>query len=374
MMTLKTRLYRKRRKKGFIFLSNERKSVLLATLIISFLLAFVMLTSSVYYYKLLDPAKGFDIKYFFSLQSAGTLLVNIVFFYVLLSIQSWAINKFAINQHQLWLVLVGLLVAMILLSPTLSEMQWWWYRDVLTTSAYSTIQYVKDLVMLLVTFLFTMTIYLMKQNHNAVVEMQDVDMENLRNRYTALKNQTDPHFLFNSLNTLNGLIGEDDKRARQYVQELSEVFRHTMQNKLVVQLSEEMDFVHSYLYLMCIRYYDSLQVEFDIEDKYLNYYMIPSGLQILVENAIKHNIASSKMPLKIIIRTEDDKIIVENKLQLRERNTMTCSGVGLENLMEQYKLIFGKEIEIASNNEKFVVSLPLICSLEQIEPRAKSLL
>ncbi|WP_449025902.1 sensor histidine kinase [Porphyromonas endodontalis] len=370
---IKRRL-RQRRSNGFIFLRDEKKSVLLATLIISFLLAFVMLSSSIYYYSLLDAGREFDFRTILSVNSIASLLVNMVFFYLLLSIQSWAINRYDIRQYQLWLILFGLLMGVVLLSPYLSRLQWWWFRDILNYHTYATVQYAKDLVILVVTFLFTMTIYLMKQNHLAVVGMQKLDFENLQNRYTALKNQTDPHFLFNCLNTLNGLIGRDDRRAQEYVQELAMVFRHTMRDKVVVRLSEELEFVKSYLYLMCIRYFDGLKVVWHIDDKYLDYYVIPSGLQILVENAIKHNIASAKIPLTISISTKEDKIVVENKLQLREQSTSSSTGVGLDNLMEQYRLVFGKDIDIISKDGQFSVSLPLIKSLDQLEPKAKSLI
>ncbi len=366
---------RQRRSNGFIFLRDEKKSVLLATLIISFLLAFVMLSSSIYYYSLLDAGREFHLRTILSVNSIASLLINMVFFYLLLSIQSWAINRYDIRQYQLWLILFGLLMGVVLLSPYLSRLQWWWFRDILNYHTYATVQYAKDLVILVVTFLFTMTIYLMKQNHLAVVGMQKLDFENLQNRYTALKNQTDPHFLFNCLNTLNGLIGRDDRRAQEYVQELAMVFRHTMRDKVVVRLSEELEFVKSYLYLMCIRYFDGLKVVWHIDDKYLDYYVIPSGLQILVENAIKHNIASAKIPLTISISTKEDKIVVENKLQLREQSTSGSStGVGLDNLMEQYRLVFGKDIDIVSKDGQFSVSLPLIKSLDQLEPKAKSLI
>ena len=370
---IKRRL-RQRRSNGFIFLRDEKKSVLLATLIISFLLAFVMLSSSIYYYSLLDAGREFDLRTILSVNSIASLLVNMVFFYLLLSIQSWAINRYDIRQYQLWLILFGLLMGVVLLSPYLSRLQWWWFRDILNYHTYATVQYAKDLVILVVTFLFTMTIYLMKQNHLAVVGMQKLDFENLQNRYTALKNQTDPHFLFNCLNTLNGLIGRDDRRAQEYVQELAMVFRHTMRDKVVVRLSEELEFAKSYLYLMCIRYFDGLKVVWHIDDKYLDYYVIPSGLQILVENAIKHNIASAKTPLTISISTKEDKIVVENKLQLREQSTSGSTGVGLDNLMEQYRLVFGKDIDIVSKDGQFSVSLPLIKSLDQLEPKAKSLI
>ena len=363
----------RRRKKGFIFLSDERRSVLLATLIVCFLLAFVMLSSSIYYYRLVD-GEHLGLRSVVSWHSLATVLVNVIFFYVLLTIQSWAINRYDFRQYQFWLILLSLLVGMILVSPYLSRMQRWWFRDVLNYQTYATILYVKDLVILVVTFLFSMLIYLMKQNHLAVVGIQELNLENLQNRYTALKNQTDPHFLFNSLNTLNGIIGENDEQARRYVQELASVFRHTMRDKVVVPLSEELEFVRSYLYLMCIRYYGGLNVEWQIEDKYLDYYIIPSGGQILVENAIKHNIASTRIPLTIRISTRDDMLVVENKLQLRERSSSASTGVGLDNLMEQYHLVFGKDIEISSSDDTFVVALPLVKSLDQLEPKAKKLI
>lgn len=364
----------RRRGRGFIFLSTERRSVWLATLIVSFLLAFVMLSSSIYYYSLLDESRQIDFGAILSLNFFGSLLVNMLFFYLLLSIQSWAINRYNIRQYQFWLILLGLLGGMVWLSPYLSRLQRWWFRDYLNYHTYATLQYVKDLVILVVTFLFSMIIYLMKQNHVAVVGMQELDLERLQNRYTALKNQTDPHFLFNSLNTLMGLIGRDDEKAAEYVEELAAVFRHTMRDKVVVRLSEELELVKSYLYLMCLRYYDGLKVEWGIEQDYLDYYVIPSGVQILVENAIKHNIASSKLPLNISIRTEEGRLMVENPLQLRERAASSSSGVGLDNLMEQYRLVFGKDIEIVSRGGTFRVSLPLIESLNELAPRAKSLL
>lgn len=364
----------RRRGRGFIFLSTERRSVWLATLIVSFLLAFVMLSSSIYYYSLLDESRQIDFGAILSLNFFGSLLVNMLFFYLLLSIQSWAINRYNIRQYQFWLILLGLLGGMVWLSPYLSRLQRWWFRDYLNYHTYATLQYVKDLVILVVTFLFSMIIYLMKQNHVAVVGMQELDLERLQNRYTALKNQTDPHFLFNSLNTLMGLIGRDDEKAAEYVEELAAVFRHTMRDKVVVRLSEELELVKSYLYLMCLRYYDGLKVEWGIEQEYLDYYVIPSGVQILVENAIKHNIASSKLPLNISIRTEEGRLVVENPLQLRERAASSSSGVGLDNLMEQYRLVFGKDIEIVSRGGTFRVSLPLIESLNELAPRAKSLL
>ena len=366
---------RRRRKQRFLFLNNTRKSVLITTLIMSLLLAAVILTSSVFYYGLLTPERTLKTGELLSYRTIVSLIVSVFYFYILLSVQLWAINRYSIQQYQLWLILLGLLGGMLLLSVKITEMQQRWFSNGLPLQMNMTVLYLKDVVIVFLTFLFSMTIFLMKQNHNKVVEVQDLEIENLQNRYTALKSQTDPHFLFNSLNTLNGLIGEDDQRAREYVQQLAQVFRHSMRNKMVVHLSEELDFAHSYLYLMCIRYFDCINVNFDIDPQYLDYYVIPSALQILLENAIKHNVATLKNPLSIDIRTTKDAIEVVNKLQRRELHTVdTSSGVGLENLMEQYRLIFNKDISIVATECDFMVSLPLVSSLSQLEPRAKALI
>ena len=366
---------RRRRKQRFLFLNNTRKSVLITTLIMSLLLAAVILTSSVFYYGLLTPERTLKTGELLSYRTIVSLIVSVFYFYILLSVQLWAINRYSIQQYQLWLILLGLLGGMLLLSVKITEMQQRWFSNGLPLQMNMTVLYVKDVVIVFLTFLFSMTIFLMKQNHNKVVEVQDLEIENLQNRYTALKSQTDPHFLFNSLNTLNGLIGADDQRAREYVQQLAQVFRHSMRNKMVVHLSEELDFAHSYLYLMCIRYFDCINVNFDIDPQYLDYYIIPSALQILLENAIKHNVATLKNPLSIDIRTTKDAIEVVNKLQRRELHTVdTSSGVGLENLMEQYRLIFNKDISIVATECDFMVSLPLVSSLSQLEPRAKALI
>lgn len=366
---------RRRRKQRSLFLNNTRKSVLITTLIMSLLLAAVILTSSVFYYGLLTPERTLKTGELLSYRTIVSLIVSVFYFYILLSVQLWAINRYSIQQYQLWLILLGLLGGMLLLSVKITEMQQRWFSNGLPLQMNMTVLYVKDVVIVFLTFLFSMTIFLMKQNHNKVVEVQDLEIENLQNRYTALKSQTDPHFLFNSLNTLNGLIGEDDQRAREYVQQLAQVFRHSMRNKMVVHLSEELDFAHSYLYLMCIRYFDCINVNFDIDPQYLDYYIIPSALQILLENAIKHNVATLKNPLSIDIRTTKDAIEVVNKLQRRELHTVdTSSGVGLENLMEQYRLIFNKDISIVATECDFMVSLPLVSSLSQLEPRAKALI
>lgn len=222
--------------------------------------------------------------------------------------------------------------------------------------------------MLVITWLFTALLYMWNMNQESLMENQKLSLENLQNRYDALKNQVDPHFLFNSLNTLNGLIGFDDEKAQEYLTELSSVFRYTMQNKPLIQLCDELKFAESYMYLMKIRYNDGLQIDYKADEKYMEYYILPFGLQMLIENAIKHNVISMKYPLHITIETTDnDTIRVKNSLRPKSDNS--SSGIGLANLDERYKLVFNKGIEIMQDENSFMVEIPLFDEPKKIEYR-----
>ena len=325
----------------------------------SFLLALVILSSSIYAISL-DKTTDIKAVDMISVKSIATLLFNTLLFYFLFRLQFWAITHFPASRYKVWLILIGLLVVIALFSPSFSRMQWWWFRGEVSPKTYSTIHYVKDLTVLIISFLFTALIYLINENQKKMTENQNLVIENLQNRYNALKNQTDPHFLFNSLNTLNGLIGYDDERAREYVEQLSAVFRYTMQDHSVIKVSEELQFVESYIYLMKIRYNDGLHVHIQHVGLYQESYILPFGLQTLIENAIKHNVISRKDPLCILIEaTGNGTLRVENNRQPKqgEKNT---TGLGLANLNERYRLMFGKEIEIHSDEKIFAVEIPLI--------------
>lgn len=221
----------------------------------------------------------------------------------------------------------------------------------------------KDLMTSLIVQLITFLIFSLYQNQQSILKNQKLIAENIRTRYEVLKNQVDPHFLFNSLNTLDGLISMDTERAHDYVQNLSAVFRYAIGNKSIIQLNDELEFTHSYVELMKIRYGESLQVHFNVDEKYMRWYVMPISLQLLVENAIKHNVVSRKQPLSITIETgDDDSLRVWNQVQPKKEEE-AGEGIGLANLAERYKLLFEKEIEVASS-EVFSVKIPLIETLD----------
>ncbi|MCL2681915.1 MAG: histidine kinase [Bacteroidales bacterium] len=218
---------------------------------------------------------------------------------------------------------------------------------------------IKDLIVALIVFLITQSVFAVVRGQQVLLENERLMVENTKNRYEALKNQLNPHFLFNTLNTLDGLIGLDDEKAHEYLQNLSSSFRYTIQNKEITTLKKELDFVNSYAYLMSIRYGDNLNIQYDIDEIYNDFFIMPISLQLLIENAIKHNVINDKYPLTIHIKTtKNDTIKVCNTIQPKI-NIESSEGVGLANLAERYQLLFGLKVVIR-RNDFFEVEIPLI--------------
>ena len=178
----------------------------------------------------------------------------------------------------------------------------------------------------------------------------------------ALKNQIDPHFIFNSLNTLSFLITRDPKNARLYNDTLARVYRYILSNKDrdLVLLREEIDFISNYFYLLKIRFAEAISMVIEITDLSAENYLIPPiSLQALVENAIKHNEFSEKKPLCIDVSISADYVIVRNVLN-RRSNPQPTSKIGLSNLDNRYKLLTKRNIQVENNFESFTVKLPII--------------
>lgn len=193
--------------------------------------------------------------------------------------------------------------------------------------------------------------------------------QQIRTQFEVLQNQMSPHFLFNSLNTLTTLIAEDQKNAIDFTQTLSEVYRYILQNKEreLVQLKEELSFSKAYVYLLQMRYPENLEVNFSIEKEYKGYYIAPLTLQMLIENAIKHNIISKTDPLRIDIYVDKgDVLVVKNNLQLKktlEKSTKT----GLANIRKRYEFLGQRAIDVITSQSNYMVAVPLIEMLTELE-------
>lgn len=202
--------------------------------------------------------------------------------------------------------------------------------------------------------------HLIARQQRIVVENEELRTESVRHQYESLKNQLNPHMLFNSLNTLQSLIRESPPKALDYTQELSQVLRYTLQDndRQSVTLAEEMQFARAYIYLMKMRYEENLRFRIDIDERMAGLQLPPMSVQLLLENAIKHNEISNRNPLTITIRTEGAALLVCNRMQPK-RLTPAGPGIGLDNLAKRYRLLWQQEIQISTSDGMFCVRLPL---------------
>lgn len=218
-----------------------------------------------------------------------------------------------------------------------------------------------DLPLIILPVMISYLLRSMYLEQKAAVENETLRAENIRTRYEALKNQLDPHFLFNSMNTLQSLITVDTEQAEDYVQQMCTVLRYTLQKREVVTLIEELECTADYCRMLKIRYGDNLLFDHHIDhERYDNFLVPPLAIQGLVENAIKHNVISSKQPLTVHIATDDEgHLIVSNKVQPKVMEEES-SGIGLANLAERYRLQWDKNVEIFDDGTNFIVTLPLV--------------
>lgn len=188
----------------------------------------------------------------------------------------------------------------------------------------------------------------------------ELQKENNAARYTALQSQLNPHFLFNSLNTLIAEIEYNPSNAVRFTRNLSDVYRYVLQSqdKTLITLGEELEFIKSYLFLHEVRLGDCITCNVTIPPETMDYQLPPLTLQLLVENVIKHNSINANKPMEINICVNDCFLIVSNPIHAKKNDT--TSGVGLQNLSNRCKLMIGTDISITNSNQVFIVKVPLI--------------
>ncbi len=214
-------------------------------------------------------------------------------------------------------------------------------------------------ITLLITMFMTSRAFFFNWRQSAV-DAERLKRESIKAQYESLKNQVNPHFLFNSLNVLTNLVYEDQERAVRFIKQLSEVYRYVLdtRDKEIVPIQQEITFVDSYLFLQRIRFGEKLvaQVEVPEEDGFV----APLALQLLVENAIKHNEVSAECPLHIRVRREADFLVVSNTLQRKSVIPEPSSGLGLENLKNRYAFLSDTPVAIIETAQQFVVKVPIL--------------
>ncbi len=222
--------------------------------------------------------------------------------------------------------------------------------------------YMSMAITLVISFLLTSRSFLFNWRQTAI-DAEKFQKESTLAKFESLRSQVNPHFLFNSLNALTNLVYEDQDKAAEFIKRLSEVYRYLLEtrDREVVPLEEEKRFLYSYIFLQQIRFGDKLK--FDISLDGGQSMVPPIVLQMLVENAIKHNIISEENPLTIRIFMSGDHIVVENNLQKKTVLVEDSPGIGLDNICKRYEFLTDKKVEVI-RGEKFIIRLPLIAQLK----------
>ena len=290
-------------------------------------------------------------------------LTFILVFSVLLYCRKVMSRRFSLFRDELVIIILGSLVIALLLSALITLLQSFLWPNPpgppRTLFHHISRGWLSDLPLVVIALMACYLLRSLNQERVMAVENETLRSENLRSRYETLKNQLDPHFLFNSLNTLQSLIDINANDAEAYIQQLSSVLRYTLQNKEVVSVSDEMKCVDAYCSMMQIRYGDNLCFDVKIDPKYMDYLVLPLSVQGLVENAIKHNVISTRQPLTVRMSTNDDgHLMVSNAIQHKVTEE-EGSGIGLANLVERYRLKWDEKVEISDDGKVFSVTLPL---------------
>jgi hypothetical protein len=218
------------------------------------------------------------------------------------------------------------------------------------------------IITLLITYLITgiheMIYFYQQWIHNFSKSVR-LEKDNIEARYETLKTQINPHFLFNSLNSLTNIV-DNNPEAVTYIQNLSAFLRYMLgsQNRDLVYLRDELKVLNHYFELQKSRFLDNLTVQMEIPEKYHLYTIPPLALQMLVENCIKHNIISSEKPLLITIYVKDEMIVIKNNLQ--RKTEVESTGQGLKNIIDRYRYFTTREINIHETDRDYSVAIPLL--------------
>ncbi len=217
---------------------------------------------------------------------------------------------------------------------------------------------------IIITFFITLSLYAFyfyKAYQETRLKEQKIIAGTASAKFESLKNQIDPHFLFNSLNVLSSLIEENPENAQRFTTSLSKVYRYVLEqkNKDVVSVAEELAFAKVYLDLLKMRYENSLSYELPENIGESTMMVVPLSLQLLLENAVKHNIVSDQKPLHLIISIDGNELVVQNDLQKKEV-LGSGVGVGLHNIVDRYAIITNRKIQVMENEKTFVVRLPML--------------
>lgn len=205
------------------------------------------------------------------------------------------------------------------------------------------------------------TAFLIKDRETDLLRLAKLEQSRALAELEALKNQVDPHFMFNSLNTLSHLVATDQTVAQEFIEKLADVYRYILQSKEkdLVQLVEEIQFLNNYFDLLRLRFGNAIRLEIRGEEQNRQF-LPPISLQLLLENAVKHNGFNEQLPLLIRVACQDDHILFVNNKRKKSGRPGDSTGIGLKNLENRFQLLVQKPIEVQEAPDEFSVKLPLV--------------
>ena len=274
----------------------------------------------------------------------------------------YAVNRFSVFKETLKLIVLQI-VALSIFVLVVESAEYFaidaYLRISLSGSKVALMFLISWIITFMISSIYASVAFFIEWKEN-LLRTQALEKANLEARYETLRNQVNPHFLFNSLNTLLMLVN-DNPEASRYVESISEIMRYMLQSrdKEAVLLRDELTIAREYVYIQQIRFGDKLQVEFEIPENYYHYAIPPLALQMLLENTLKHNVASREHPLHVKVSVAENKYIVVENNQKSKTGKEPSTGIGLENIRSRYLFLTGKDIVVKQENGKFVVMLPL---------------
>jgi hypothetical protein len=306
-----------------------------------------------------------------------TILISFIYSFVL-GVGNWGINDF-LNKKFPWseattkrafISVISILIANIILVYFCNYLNFVVIQKAATVEEYFSGKYnfinwfTINVALLISAFLHARSFMeeLKKTSKKEVVE-QKLIAKSANAQFESLKNQLDPHFLFNSLNVLSSLIDENPKQAQKFTASMSKIYRYVLEqkDKELVTVEDEIEFAKTYCDLLKTRFENSVDFEFDIKNEDLRQLVVPLSLQLLLENCIKHNFATSLKPLIIKVFSENDTLCIENNLQVREQ-MKESAGIGLANIVQRYSLLTKRNVFIEKSDDYFKVKLPMLSS------------
>ena len=339
------------------------KKILRISLIVCLIVIFLDTTFNGFKYEHLLDVKTWGIYFFYSFVLTT---INSLFFWYFNKKVGWeggGLGRIlAASGGAVGLTLVGFFFCRAVHLTIFEEMSFaeFWQNESLN-------YYFFPLLFTIMVSLFFHSVYFYKALQERRVKEQKIIAGTASAQFDALKNQLDPHFLFNSLNVLSSLIDENPEQAQKFTSSLSKVYRYVLEqkDKELVSLSEEIKFAKTYMNLLKMRFEEGIIFNISSEIENSEVKIVPLSLQLLLENTIKHNVVSPEKPLEIDIYEENGSLVVKNHLQPKEI-LKGGSGVGLQNIRQRYQLLTDRQVEISRSNSEFIVRLPLLTKLKQV--------